>query len=88
MLPAVFSEYDTWSDIAQHYRIRSVPSFLFMAEGGSVVKRLFLSDVRRLTGSTAWIQSVLQADMRRLKESINEVGQRVGCQRLYCIHDP
>lgn len=71
---AVFSEYDTWSDITQCYRIRSVPSFLFMAEGGAVVKRLFLSDVRRLAGSTAWIQSVLQADMRRLKDSITEVG--------------
>ncbi len=66
------SEYDTWSDVALAHKVRSVPAFLILADGGAVIRRLSISDVRRLVGSAQWVSGRLASDMQRLKDLINQ----------------
>lgn len=66
------TEYDTYSDVARWHKVKAVPTFLFIDEG-AVIKRLSLRDVRRLTGSTAWIQMAMKDDLNRLRDAFTEV---------------
>mmetsp|Transcript_40696 Transcript_40696/g.90476 ORF Transcript_40696/g.90476 Transcript_40696/m.90476 type:complete len:230 (+) Transcript_40696:145-834(+) len=68
----VLDEYDHPSDVSRWHKVRAVPCFLFV-DDGAVVHRLSLRDVRRLTGPTALIQGAMAEDMRKLKDTIQEI---------------
>ncbi|GFR42097.1 hypothetical protein Agub_g2939 [Astrephomene gubernaculifera] len=68
----VETDYGDRSDISRIYNVRSVPCFLFF-DGGAVIRRLSLRDVRSLAGPRPSIQAALAEDVRRLKSTLLEV---------------
>ncbi|KAI8476610.1 MAG: thioredoxin-like protein [Monoraphidium minutum] len=68
----VIDEYDQWSDVARLHRSRVVPTFLFF-DGGALVQRLTLRDVRRMAGSGPKIQQAMEHDLQGIGEAFRRV---------------
>ncbi|GIL77074.1 hypothetical protein Vretimale_3145 [Volvox reticuliferus] len=68
----VETDYGDKSDLSRFYNVRAVPCFLFF-DGGAVVRRLSLRDIRRLTGPKPYVQAALAEDVRRLRNTFMEV---------------
>ncbi|EFJ45508.1 hypothetical protein VOLCADRAFT_94241 [Volvox carteri f. nagariensis] len=70
----VETDYGDKSDLSRLYNVRAVPCFLFF-DGGAVVRRLSLRDIRRLTGPKPFVQAALAEDVRRLRSTFLELKQ-------------
>lgn len=65
----VVDEFDSASDIARYYSIKAVPRFLFFVDG-ALVKAVGMGDVRQWRGTRAQMETVLQSEQQRLKETL------------------
>lgn len=68
----VIDEYDYWSDVSRWHAARAVPTFLFF-DGGALVRRLTLRDVRRMTGAAGKVQRAVADDLLGIGEAFREV---------------
>eukprot|EP01025_Chloroclados_australasicus_P010717 TRINITY_DN1446_c0_g1_i1.p3 TRINITY_DN1446_c0_g1~~TRINITY_DN1446_c0_g1_i1.p3 ORF type:complete len:213 (+),score=14.81 TRINITY_DN1446_c0_g1_i1:336-974(+) len=65
-------DFDWYTDIAQMYRIRQVPTFLFLVQGART-RTLSLADVRSLKGSTKQIRQRLEWDCQKMLNTMWEM---------------
>ncbi|PNW84432.1 hypothetical protein CHLRE_03g144787v5 [Chlamydomonas reinhardtii] len=68
----VETDYGDTSDLSRIHSVRAVPAFLFF-DGGAMVRRLSLRDIRRLTGPKPFVEAALAEDVRKLKSTFREV---------------
>ncbi|GBF91936.1 thioredoxin-like, chloroplastic [Raphidocelis subcapitata] len=64
----LINEYDYWSDVSRMHSVRAVPTFLFF-DGGALVQRLTLRDVRRMRGPAVEIQKAVDDDLLAVGEA-------------------
>uniref|UniRef100_A0A383VNP6 Thioredoxin domain-containing protein n=1 Tax=Tetradesmus obliquus TaxID=3088 RepID=A0A383VNP6_TETOB len=62
----LLDEFDSWSDISVWHKIR-VPPTIFFYDGGAVVKKVTLHDVRRMGEKAPTIREMMQQDMRNMR---------------------
>lgn len=63
------NEYDQPSDVSRLYKARAVPSFLFF-DGGALVRRLTLRDVRRVRDAGAGrVRAAVEDDLAGVGEA-------------------
>eukprot|EP00878_Enallax_costatus_P008729 GHUV01009123.1.p1 GENE.GHUV01009123.1~~GHUV01009123.1.p1 ORF type:complete len:237 (+),score=33.82 GHUV01009123.1:202-912(+) len=62
----LLDEFDSWSDLSVWHKIRVVPTIMFY-DGGAVVKKVTLHDVRRMGEAAPTIREQMQHDVKHMR---------------------
>ncbi|KAF8062681.1 thioredoxin-like 4 [Scenedesmus sp. PABB004] len=71
----LLDEFDGWSDVSVWYRARVAPTILFF-DGGAVVKRVTLHDVRRMGERAPTIRAAMQQDLQTMRRVFRQMAVR------------